>query len=53
LDKGNKLKKSHRGLPREKALCVCGKERRRRREFEEEFFSSYVWRGVHEKVCVQ
>jgi len=25
LDKGNKLKEGHGGLPREKALCVWGK----------------------------
>jgi hypothetical protein len=31
-------------------LCVCGKERKMRRC--EEFFCSYVWRGVHGKsVC--
>ncbi len=26
LDKGNKLKKGHGGLPRKKALCVLGKK---------------------------
>jgi len=36
LDKGNKLKEGHEGLPREKILCVCGKERKRRRKCEEE-----------------
>jgi hypothetical protein len=52
LDKGNKLKESHGGLPRERELGVCEKERKRRRKCEEEFFSSYVWRGVHGKgVC--
>ncbi len=48
LDKGNKLKEGHGGLPRENVLCVCGKERK----CEGEFFSSYVWKGVHGKgVC--
>jgi len=36
LDKGNKLKEGHGGLLRKKALCVCGKERKRRRKCEEE-----------------
>jgi hypothetical protein len=31
LDKGNKLKEGHEGLPRERVLCVCEKERKRRR----------------------
>jgi len=48
LDKGNKLKEGHGDLPREKVLCVCGKEKKRKR-CEGEFFSSYVWRGVHGK----
>jgi hypothetical protein len=50
LDKGNKLKEGDRGLPREKVLCVCEKEKKMRKC--EEGFSSYVWRGVHGKgVC--
>jgi hypothetical protein len=36
LDKGNKLKEGHGGLPRERGVCVCGKERKRRRKCEEE-----------------
>jgi hypothetical protein len=28
LDKGNKLKEGHGGLPRKKALCVLGKKKR-------------------------
>jgi hypothetical protein len=28
LDKGNKLKEGHEGLPRKKALCVLGKKER-------------------------
>jgi hypothetical protein len=31
LDKGNKLKEGHGGLPRRKALYVCEKRRRKRR----------------------
>jgi hypothetical protein len=51
LDKGDKLKEGHGGLPRERVLCVYGKERKKRR-CEEEFFSFYVWRTVHGKgVC--
>jgi hypothetical protein len=51
LDKGNKLKEGHGSLPRERVLCVCGKEGKRRR-CAEEIFSSYMWRGVHGKgVC--
>jgi hypothetical protein len=35
LDKGNKLKEGHGGSPRERVLCVCGKERKRRMKGEE------------------
>jgi hypothetical protein len=42
LDKGNKLKEGHGSSPRNKVLCVCGKEKRRRMKCEEGFFSSYV-----------
>jgi hypothetical protein len=31
LDKGNKLKEGHGGLPSGKALCVCEERRRKRR----------------------
>jgi hypothetical protein len=31
LDKGNKLKEGHGGSPRKMVLCVCGKEKKRRR----------------------
>jgi len=31
LDKGNKFKEGHGGLPKEKALCVCEERRRKRR----------------------
>jgi hypothetical protein len=51
LDKGNKLKEGHGVTKGEDFLCVCGEEKRRRMKCEEGF-SSYVWRGVHEKgVC--
>ncbi len=38
-------------LAKGKTFCVCGKKKRRRKRCEEEFFSSYVWRGAHGK-CV-
>jgi hypothetical protein len=51
LDKGNNFKEGHGGLPREKVLCVCGKEKKRRMKCEKGF-SSYVRRDVHGKgVC--
>ncbi len=51
LDKGNKLKEGHEGLPRERIFCVCGEEEKKRMKCEEGF-NSYVWRGVHGKgVC--
>jgi hypothetical protein len=37
LDKRNKLKEGHGGSPRKRALCVCGKERKRRMKGEEIF----------------
>jgi hypothetical protein len=52
LNKGNKLKEGHAGLPKERFFLVCGEEKKRRMKCEEGF-SSYVWRGVHGKVCVQ
>ncbi len=30
LDKGNKLKEGHGGLPRERIFCVCGEEKKKR-----------------------
>ncbi len=51
LDKGNKLKEGHGGLPRGRIFYVWGEEKKRRMKFEEGF-SFYVWRGVHGKgVC--
>ncbi len=51
LDKGNKLKEGHGGLPKERIFYVWGKEKKSRMKCEE-FFSFYVWRGVHGKgVC--
>jgi len=52
LDKGNKLKKGHGGLPRERVLCVCGKERKRRR-CEEEFLVLMCGEVFMEKVCAR
>jgi len=52
IGQGNKIKEGHGGLPRERILCVCGKEKKKRGKCEGIFFSSYVWRGVHGKgVC--
>ncbi len=52
LDKGNKLKEGHRGLPREKVLCVCGKERKKKR-CEEEFLVLMCGEVLMEKVCAR
>jgi hypothetical protein len=52
LDKGNKLKEGDGGLPREKVVCVWGKEKKGRRKCEEGF-SSYVWRGVDGRGCAR
>jgi hypothetical protein len=55
LDKGNKLKEGHGGLPNRGLLGVCEKkkkEKKRRGVRKIGFFSSYVWRGAHGKcVC--
>jgi hypothetical protein len=37
LDKGNKLKECHGGLPKERGLLVYGKRKKRRRKCEEFF----------------
>jgi hypothetical protein len=37
LDKGNKLKEGHGGLPRERFFGVCEKEKKRRMKCEEGF----------------
>ncbi len=52
LDKGNKLKESQRGLPRERVRCVCGKEKKRRR-CEEEFLVLMCGEVFMEKVCAK
>jgi len=49
LDKGNKLKEGHGGLQKERILCVCGKERKRRR-CEEEFLVLMCGEVFMEKV---
>jgi hypothetical protein len=53
LDKGNKLKESHGGSQRRRALCVCEIEKKRRKMgLRKIVFSYHVWRGVHGKgVC--
>jgi len=54
LDKGNKLKKSHGGLLREKVLWVCEKERkRRRRKCEEECLVLMCGEVFMEKECAR
>ncbi len=51
LDKGNKLKEGHGGLPRER-IFLCFVEGKEEEGSMEKIFSSYVWRGVHGKgVC--
>jgi len=53
LDKANKLKEGHGGLPREKGLVCMWRKKEEKEECEKDcFFSSYVWRGAHGKcVC--
>ncbi len=52
LDKGNKFKEGHGGLPRKRILFGVCEEKKKRRMKCEEGFSSYVRRGVHGKgVC--
>jgi hypothetical protein len=51
LDKGNKLKEGHGGLPTS-ILCVCGKERKRKR-CEKEFLVLMCGEVFMEKVCAR
>jgi len=53
LDKGNKLKEGHGNLPRERLLCVCGKEKKRRRKCEGEFLVFMCGEVFMEKVCAR
>jgi hypothetical protein len=53
LDKGNKLKEGHGGLPRKWVLCVCGKERKRRMKCEEGFLILMCGEVFMEKVCAR
>jgi hypothetical protein len=53
LDKGNKLKEGHGGLPRERGVCVCGKERKRRRKCEEEGLVLICGVVFMEKECAR
>ncbi len=52
LDKGNKLKEGHGGIPREGVSCVCEKEKRRRMKCEEGFLFLCVEK-CSRKRCVQ
>jgi hypothetical protein len=53
LDKGNKLKEGHGGLPRERVLCVYGKERKRRRKCEEECLVLMCGEVLMENECAR
>jgi hypothetical protein len=53
LNKGNKLKEGHGGLPKEKVLCVCGKEGKRRRKCEEECLVLMCGEVFMEKECAR
>jgi len=53
LDKGNKLKEGHGSLSRKRALCVCGKEKKRRRKCEEECFVLMCVEVFMEKECAR
>ncbi len=55
LDKGNKLKEGHGGLPRERFLgCVCmGGKKKRGEGSVKNFLSSYVSKNQAWKGCVQ
>ncbi len=52
LDKGNKLKEGHGSLPRKRLLCVCGKEKKRRK-CEGEFLVLMCGEVFMEKVCAR
>jgi hypothetical protein len=53
LDKGNKLKEGHGGLPRKRILCVCGEEKKKRMKCEEGFLVLMCGKVFMEKVCVR
>jgi len=52
LDKGNKLKEGHGSLPKERVLCVCGKEIKRRK-CEEECLVLMCGEVFMEKECAR
>jgi len=52
LDKRNKLKEGHGGLPKERVLYVCGKERKRKK-CEENFLVFMCEEVFMEKVCAR
>jgi hypothetical protein len=51
LDKGNKLKEGHGGLPRKKILCVC--EEKKKMKCEEGFLVLMCGEVFVEKVCAR
>jgi hypothetical protein len=52
LDKGNKLKEGHGGLPKERIFCVCGKGKNMKMKCEE--FLAFMCEEVFmEKVCAR
>ncbi len=52
LDKGNKLKEGHGGLPRKRISCVCGEEKKKKRmKCEEGFLVLMCGEVLMEKVC--
>jgi hypothetical protein len=50
LDKGNKLKEGHGGLPRERVFWVCGKEKKEKDEVDLVLMSEEVFM---ERVCAR
>jgi hypothetical protein len=53
LDKGNKFKESHGGLPRKRILCVCGEEKKKRMKCEEGFLVFMCGEVFMENVCAR
>ncbi len=53
LDKGNKLKERHGGLPRKRVLCVCEKEERGGGNVRKFFFVLMCEEVFMEKVCAR
>jgi hypothetical protein len=55
LDKGNKLKEGHGGLPRRRIffVCVWGEEKKKMRKCEEGFLVLMCGEVFMEKVCAR